>query len=409
MKIAYLIPEFPGQTHIWMWREIVHLRKWGVAIQLISTCRPSPYERARHAFADESASAVEYIYDKRHKITAWRMMLFDVFWAAFTRPLRFISALTCSLRLACKKPATALQLIGLIAPSCRLARLLVQGGSQHLHVHSFGRSSLMAILAKHLTGIPFSQTLNAYIQIWGGFAAEKLREAQITVAITHELIEQIRQEVPDLPSEKYILGRIGVDTPNWRADNWRPPTSGQPFRIITVGRLHPVKGHDDLIRAVARLHNQGMNVVLSILGDGPQRDDLQQLANQLGVADRVCFFGSVSEMEIKQQMATSHCFVGASHCEPLGVVFMEAMAAGLPTIGTAAGGLREIIDHEQTGLLVPPKNVPALESAIRKLIDDQALCRSLSLNGRRKICDEFDSELGAKTLMNKLSETIPSS
>jgi glycosyltransferase involved in cell wall biosynthesis len=330
MKIAYLIPEFPGQTHIWMWREIVHLRKWGVAIQLISTRPPSPNERAWHAFADESASSVEYIYDKHHRVMIWLVILRDVLWAAFTRPLRFFSAITFSLRLAYKKPAAALQLLALIAPSCRLAHLLVQGASQHLHVHSFGKSSLMAILAKRITGISFSQTLNAYIPIWGGFAAEKLNEAEFTVAITHELMEQIRQEVSRLPTEKYILGRIGVDTSNWPADNWRPQTSGQPFRLITVGRLHPVKGHDDLIRAIAGLHNQGSNVVLTILGDGPQRDDLQQLANDLGITDRVIFFGSVSEMEIKRQMATSHCFVGASHREPLGVVFMEAMAAGLP-------------------------------------------------------------------------------
>jgi colanic acid/amylovoran biosynthesis glycosyltransferase len=409
MKIAYLIPEFPGQTHIWMWREIVHLQKWGVAIQLVSTRHPSPNERARHAFADESLSSVEYIYDEQHRITTWRLILRDLLWAAFTRPMRFFSALTFSLRLACKKPTATLKLLALIAPSCRLARLITQGGSQHLHVHSFGKSSLMAILAKRITGISFSQTLNAYIQIWGGFVSEKLHEAEFTVAITQELMEHIRQEAPRLPCGKYILGRIGVDTPNWPADNWRPQTSGQPFRLITVGRLHPVKGHDDLIRAVAGLHNQGLNVVLAILGDGPQRDDLHRLANHLGIADRVVFFGSVSEKEIKQQMATSHCFVGASHCEPLGVVFMEAMAAGLPTIGTAAGGLQEIIDHERSGLLVPPKDVPALESAIRKLIADPALCRSLSINGRRKICDEFDSEVGAKTLMNKLSEILPSS
>ena len=402
MNVSYLIPEFPGQTHIWMWREIVHLRNWGVDVRLISTRPPIPTERARHAFADETSSHIEYLYDWRHKSAALRLLLQDTIWAACSRPWRFIQSLTCAARLACKKPAAAFKVLRMIPLASRLARLLATNGANHLHVHSFGNSSLLAILAKRLTGIAFSQTLNAHINIWGGFEYEKLHEAMFTIAITNQLMEEIRQSATDLSRDRYVLGRIGVDTSNWPA-LWTPHSPGEPFRIITVGRLHPVKGHDDLIRAVASLVDQGIDIVLTILGDGPQRDELELLTKTLSLASRVTFLGSVSESEIKRQMQSSHCFVGASHCETLGVVFMEAMAAGLPTIGTAGGGLPEIIDHQQNGILVPPKNAAALSSAIRQLFENDSLCRLLSQNARKRICAEFDSERGAKTLFDKLT------
>jgi hypothetical protein len=61
MKIGYLIPEFPGQTHIWMWREICHMREWGTQIQMFSTKRPSPESQARHAFASSAAAETFYL------------------------------------------------------------------------------------------------------------------------------------------------------------------------------------------------------------------------------------------------------------------------------------------------------------------------------------------------------------
>src|SRR4051794_31545911 len=99
-RILYLIPEFPGQTHIWMWREMLALRNWGVEIQIVSTRPPAPHERARHVFADDTLSGVRYIYDRRRRLPSAWTLLRDTAWAAFTRPLHFIAALFCVLRLA---------------------------------------------------------------------------------------------------------------------------------------------------------------------------------------------------------------------------------------------------------------------------------------------------------------------
>jgi glycosyltransferase involved in cell wall biosynthesis len=174
------------------------------------------------------------------------------------------------------------------------------------------------------------------------------------------------------------------------------------LRIITVGRLHPSKGHDDLLRATAKLVKDGRNVTLRVLGDGPQRRDLERLAQELGLAHEVSFAGSVSEEEIIREMGNADVFVLASHAEPLGVVYMEAMAMEVATIGTAAGGVGEIITDGVDGLLVEPRNVKALAAAIAMLQDDPGLRLRLAHFGRQTIVNKFDSRIGAKTLQDKL-------
>jgi colanic acid/amylovoran biosynthesis glycosyltransferase len=101
-------------------------------------------------------------------------------------------------------------------------------------------------------------------------------------------------------------------------------------------------------------------------------------------------------------MHESDIFVLASHAELLGVVYMESMSIGVPTIGTSAGGVPEIITHQEDGLLVPPKDEISLKEEIGHLMDDPKLRQMLSSNGRKKIVEQFDSRVGAKTVYERL-------
>jgi glycosyltransferase involved in cell wall biosynthesis len=100
-------------------------------------------------------------------------------------------------------------------------------------------------------------------------------------------------------------------------------------------------------------------------------------------------------------------FVLASRFEPLGVVYMEAMALGLPTIGTDAGGVGEIITDEQDGLLVPPEDDERLAEAVARLLDDPALRQRLGANARRTIVERFDSRIGAAKFYERLFGAAP--
>ena len=398
MVLGYLIPEFPGQTHIWMWREIVHMREAGVSITIFSTRPPPEHDRARHAFVAET---------KKDTIYLWPRGFADWFgaivWAIATRPLGFARCLWLALTLPVEKRPAWKTLLPLLVPGCVLAREVKRRGIEHLHCHSCANTAVLAMILKRLTGVRYSLSLNANIEWWGGAMAEKFTEAQFTVTHAEWLLAQMKRDFPNLRPEQALLARVGVDTRKW-TPNGKTEADDGTLRVIAVGRLHPSKGHDDLLRALARLAGQRRNVTLRILGDGPQRDELESLARQLGISDRATFEGSVSEERIIEAMRVSDVFVLASHAEVLGVVYMEAMSMEVATVGTAAGGVKEIISHGVDGLLVEPRNVDALAEAMAKLHDDPDLRRRLARAARQTIVNRFDSRIGANILRHRLEE-----
>ena len=231
---------------------------------------------------------------------------------------------------------------------------------------------------------------------------QKFSEAEFTIAVAKWLLEQIRSDYPELAPEQAIIGRHGVDTQKWYPlkDSFR--SQPEPFQAISVGRLHACKGHDVLIRSIKLLEDSNRQVMLTIVGAGPEEQNLKSLVRELKLTDRVRFAGSVSEEEIMALMNRSDVFVLASHAEPLGVVYMEAMASGVATIGTNAGGVPEIITDGQDGLLVPPDNEVALKQATELLMDDSQFRQQVARNGRKTTVERFDSRLGAAVLYEKL-------
>jgi colanic acid/amylovoran biosynthesis glycosyltransferase len=259
------------------------------------------------------------------------------------------------------------------------------------------------MMVKRLTGLGYSLTLNANIDWWGGAMAEKFGEAEFTITHTEWLLQQVKRDYPNLRPDQALRGGIGVDTRKW-APNQKSDEDHRNLRVMTVGRLHASKGHDDLLRAVARLMAEGRKVTLRLLGDGPQRQELESLAKELGIAEKVTFAGSVSEERIIEEMRKTDVFVLATHEEALGVVYMEAMSMEIATVGTAVGGVGEIITDGVNGLLVEPKNVAALAAAMVSLQDDLELRRRLARAGRQTIVSRYDSRIGARILRERLEQ-----
>ncbi len=392
LRIGYLIPEFPGQTHIWMWREIEWLRRWAEDVHVFSTQKPKR-DRARHAFAQISEPITTFL---------WPVPVLDsVRWAATQRPQGFLSALDLCRTLPIERRPGPVHLLKLLPSACFLAKRATEMRLTHLHSHSCASSAILCMLVKRITGIPFSMTLNANLEWWGGAMREKFLDADFTIAITEWLLAQIRRDYPEVGENQALLGRIGVDTRSWAVKPPRANDAG-PFRLVTVARLHFSKGHDTLIDALKLLVDDGRDVVLRMVGDGPQRQELEQQVAALGLSERVTFTGSVGEHDVKKEILAADAFALASHAEPLGVVYMEAMACGVPTIGTAAGGVAEIITDGHDGLLVEPKNPRALADGIRRLMDDRALAQELGARGRQTIVERFDSRIGAATLYQRI-------
>jgi glycosyltransferase involved in cell wall biosynthesis len=392
--LGYLIPEFPGQTHIFIWREIEQVRRLGHRVHLYSTREPPDRDRARHAFAAEAAERTTYLWPP-----STTSLAASAAWA-LARPSRLLAATRLALTIDVDAKPNWRSVLPLVAPACILGYALIRDRVDHLHVHSCANSALIALLAKRLTGVPYSLVLHGDLHWWGGGLAQKFGEADFTMVITRRLLAEVRSAVPGLREEQLLLGPMGVDTERWKPGA-RPDAAG-PFHVVSVGRLHRVKGHDTAIRSIQRLTGQGRDVVLSIVGEGPERDRLAELAGALGVADHVRLRGSLPEHEIIALLREADAFLLASHSEPLGVAYMEAMALELPTIGTHAGGVPELITDGVDGLLVAPHDEAGVADAVARLMDDPALRVALGKAARDRIVARFDSRAGATALAERI-------
>lgn len=406
MKIGYLISEFPGQTHVWMWREIVHLREWGAKLRIFSTRPPLGRDLARHGFAESARQETTYLGSEKRAAFA------AVAWALLTRPIALLRCIVVALTLPVETRPRWRKVLPLVAPACLLARRVRREGIAHLHCHTCANGAILAMMNQRLTGVPYSLTLNANPEWWGGAMSEKFGESRFTIAIATWLLDQVRRDYPAPRPDQAVLGRIGVDTRKWTPPLKTRQTAArrrERTRIVSLGRLHSSKGFDTLLRALPHVLAAGADASLNIIGAGPERDSLGKLVADLGLRERVAFLGSLSEERIIEELREADLFVLASHAEPLGVVYMEAMAMGVATIGTAAGGVREIIDDGENGLLVPPQNEMALAAAMLRVIENPDLRQSLAAAGRASTVARFDSRLGAAVLFERLTGQKPPS
>jgi len=140
--------------------------------------------------------------------------------------------------------------------------------------------------------------------------------------------------------------------------------------LLFVGRLVPEKGVDVLMKALPIISNNGVNAKIVAVGEGPQRDAYRQLANDYNVGNKILFTGHLNDWMLRALYRVADVAIVPSLFEPFGIVALEAMAAHCPLVASAVGGLNEIVDHEGTGLKVPPNNPEALAWAILRMIRD---------------------------------------
>lgn len=164
----------------------------------------------------------------------------------------------------------------------------------------------------------------------------------------------------------------------------RPKIDG---RILFVGRLEKMKGVDTLLTAFAQISDirSQMSVMphLRIVGDGSQRGQLEKLAQELKITDRITFVGRLTPDKVADEFAQASIFCGLSRSEALGNVFLEAQAAGCAVVATTVGGIPDIVKSGETGLLIDPDNAEAAADAIKKLLEDDGLRMTLAQNGQK--------------------------
>ncbi|OGE76531.1 MAG: hypothetical protein A3C85_03850 [Candidatus Doudnabacteria bacterium RIFCSPHIGHO2_02_FULL_48_21] len=218
------------------------------------------------------------------------------------------------------------------------------------------------------------------------------KRADYIQAISRFLADWARQEGSVCPIE---VVPNGVDFKKFQIPSFRLK-DGQEFIIVTASRLVPKNGVDILIRAVVKL--QTTNYKLQILGVGPEEVKLKALAKKLGVSQRVHFLGNILQDEIPQYLSEADIFVRPSRSEGLGTAFLEAMAAGVPIIGTPVGGIPDFLTEGETGLFSKTDDPADLADKITILAEKPELRRKLSQNGKQLVMEKYSWGLVAEKM-----------
>jgi len=129
-----------------------------------------------------------------------------------------------------------------------------------------------------------------------------------------------------------------------------------------------------------------------LVGEGPERSALEELARRLGISKRVRFAGRREQEDVVGLLHLADVFVLPSYYEGFGVALLEAQAAGLPVVAAEVGGVREVLDGGRTGLLVPPADPEALAEAVGRVLNDRSLADRLARAGRERVAREFPVE-----------------
>lgn len=172
---------------------------------------------------------------------------------------------------------------------------------------------------------------------------------------------------------KQFLQELGIEQYSWIA--------------TTVARLHPVKGHTHLLKAIPRILERVPGVYFLFVGEGPLSEQIKKEAHEMMIDDSVHFLAV--RQDIPMILACSDLFVLPSLSEGMPNVALEAMAAGLPVVATAVGGIPEIIEDGESGLLVPPADPHALAVAITRILTDPPQLKKMGSTARERIMNKF--------------------
>jgi len=167
---------------------------------------------------------------------------------------------------------------------------------------------------------------------------------------------------------------------------------GQEKIIGVVGRLRSEKGHEFLFYAMVKVLHSFPSVWLFLVGDGPDKDRLHALAVKLGIEKSIIWAGAKTQEEAFSLYGIMDVVVVPSQFEGFGLTAAEAMAAGIPVVASNVGGLPEVVEDRQTGLLVPPRDVEKLSASILELLTDPAKRSRLGVNGRLRVQQLFSLE-----------------
>ena len=223
--------------------------------------------------------------------------------------------------------------------------------------------------------------------------ARTFREARLLLPVCDFLGRRLLQL--GAPAERVVVHRTGIDLRRWPYRE-RHPAAPAGVRMVSVGRLIEKKGIAYVVRALRLLVDRGVRAEYRIFGDGPLREPLTALTRELGLADRVVFEGRQGQEVVREGLDRADVLVAASVTaadgdeEGIPNVLKEAMASGMPVVGTRHAGIPELVEEGITGWLVPERDEARLAEALARLAAEPERWPAMGRAGRAKVEREYD-------------------
>jgi glycosyltransferase involved in cell wall biosynthesis len=398
MRIGYLTGTYPRATDTFIQREIFALRDRNLEVKTFAVRRPN----AAQLVGDEQRQECDRTYyllpPKLPQLIQDHLALF------FQSPGRYWAGLKLAQRTSQPGLRGLLYQLVYFVEAGSLARQLQRQTIDHLHNHLGDSSCSVAMLAAHLSDRPYSFTLHGpyiFYDPYRWHVGTKIEQARFVICISHFCRSQAMYFAPFTAWSKLNIVHCGVDPQLFPLVRHH----GVGNRLLYVGRLSAAKGLPILLDSLSQLKTDYPDLCLTVVGDGEDRQILEQLTVQRGLEKQVNYVGYKSQAEVRDAMQHTDVFVLPSFAEGVPVSLMEAMAAGVPVVTTRIAGISELVDDGVSGYLVPPGDSEELTLKICRLLDQPELRSQFGSAGRAKVEAEFNIHIEANRLHQVLIES----
>lgn len=413
IRLAYLISRYPAISHTFILREIRRLRHLGFEI-MVASINATDRDPSQLT-SEEREEMVHTFYIKPAGVIGAAKAHF---YMLMTQPLRYVKGLFFALSLGKLDLKKILYGWFYFIEAVMVGHWMRQQQCYHLHVHFGMASATVGLIAKQTFPIHFSLTIHGpdeFYDVPSNYLAKKILHADFICCISYFASSQLMMLSPPSEWPKLEISPLGVDPTIFTPRPFRQYPN--PFELLCVGRLVPVKGQFILIAAMERLIAQGRQVRLHLVGDGPDRENLAQTISQHQLTNHIILEGAINQDRILEFYKKADIFVLASFAEGLPVVLMEAMAMEIPCVTTHITGIPELFQEyintaitiqtstvtksmilQQYGLLVAPADVEALTNALMLLMDKPSLRLQLGQYGRHKVLRDYELQRNTERL-----------
>ncbi len=381
--ITYLNSEYPSLSHTFIEREVRALRDRGVRIRTVSVRPPTATGRMGATNIDAAAHT--------SVLQAGGLELVqDLLAGSLRSPAGVIRALIASQKLSPPGLSTRLRHAAYVVQGVRLARLMNAEGIRHVHVHMANNGAAIAMMACEFDKrIQYSLSIHGsaeFFHVDSWTLGPKAERATFVRCISNFCKAQVMAWTDPSAWTRFDIVRCGIDPDVYTP---RPPREPGPLRLLTVGRMHPIKGYNLLLDACKLLADTGLQFELTMVGDGPLMNPMRSAVDRLGLGDRVRLAGAVPQEQIQPYFDRADAMVVSSFMEGVPVVLMEAMAKELGVVATRVGGIPELVEHGVSGFVVDSGSACALAGSIRAYAADPDLCRRHGVVGRGRVSDQY--------------------